>query len=209
MRPLIFVLGIALLGMAAWTSFRLLQRPPLEALPVQAEEVNGELPRLWAVPEFTLTERSGKAVTLADLQGSVWVADFFYTSCPGPCPMLSSRLSELAKGFGAEPGVRFVSISSDPEKDTPAVLQKYAEHFHASNRWLFLTGDKTAVYALANQGFRLAVAEEKGAAEPIIHSTKLALVDRQGVVRGFYDGLDSAAGERLRRDMLRLLAEKP
>jgi len=166
------------------------------------------LERLWQVPDFSLTERSGQSVSLADLRGKVWVADFFYTSCPGPCPMMSSRLSEVHKQTRQRSDVRLVSISTDPDKDTPEVLQQYARRFAADEKWLFLTGSKEAIYELANKGFKLAVTDEGGTAtEPITHSTKLVLVDRNGTVRGFYDGTTSDEAKRLVADIERLLNE--
>lgn len=168
-----------------------------------------ELQPLWPVPDFHLTERSAKAVTLSDLKGKVWIADFFYTSCPGPCPMMSSRLSDLHKELGSEADVRFVSISTDPTKDTPDVLNLYAQKFGASGHWLFLTGEKQAIYRLANEGFKLSLTEDPSAAEPITHSTKLALVDRTGVIRGFYEGVGEEDTQRITKHIRRLLAEKP
>lgn len=166
------------------------------------------LERHWQIPDFALMERSGRAVSLANLRGKVWVADFFYTSCPGPCPMMSSRLSEIHKRTRQDADVRLVSISTDPAKDTPEVLQEYAKRFGADEKWLFLTGDKAAIYALANKGFKLGVTDEGGTAtEPITHSTKLVLVDRNGTVRGFYEGTTVEEAKRLVADIERLLKE--
>ena len=183
---------------------------PFEMLPPPSgEPVSAELPKHWSIPDFTLTERSGQPVTLAELRGKVWVADFFYTTCPGPCPMLSSRLSALQETFASEPDLRLVSISTDPAKDTPAVLQQYAAKFKAGPHWLFLTGEKAAIFDLANKGFKLSVTEERNNPEPITHSTKLVLIDRTGTVRGFYDGTTADDSARLIADIKRLLAEKP
>jgi protein SCO1/2 len=167
-----------------------------------------ELQRYWPVPDFSLTERSGEMKGLADLRGKVWVADFFYTTCPGTCPMLSSRLAAVQAKFGGNPEVRLVSIATDPAKDTPEALRAYAERFKAGPNWLFLTGDKQAIFDLANKGFKLSVTEERNNPEPVTHSTKLVLVDRTGTTRGFYEG----AGEtddtpRLMADIERLLRE--
>ncbi|MGB8167811.1 MAG: SCO family protein [Chthoniobacteraceae bacterium] len=163
----------------------------------------------WPVADFTLTERSERPVMLADLKGKVWVADFFYSTCPGPCPMLSSRLSELQEHVGNDERVRLVSISTDPEKDTPEVLRQYAQRFHASERWLFLTGPKAAIQELALNGFKLPFAENPAGPEPIIHSTRLVLVDQAGTIRGLYEGADKDSAARLMRDLHRLLDSKP
>ena len=145
---------------------------------------------------------------LADFAGKVWVADFFYTTCPGPCPMLSSRLSGVQKSLGNDPGVRLVSISVDPDKDTPEVLKTYAERFKAGEHWLFLTGQRDAIYSLAREQFKLPIAEAPAARRSSSHSTRLMLVDKTGAVRGFYEGADDAGVENLVRDIKRLLEEK-
>jgi len=166
------------------------------------------LPKHWNVPEFALTERTGGTVILADFSGKVWVADFFYTTCPGPCPMMSSRLSEVQKQLGTEPNLRLVSISIDPEKDTPDVLKLYAEKFQATDRWLFLTGPKAGIYALARDGFKLPIAEPETPGGQIIHSTRLILIDRLGTIRGFYEATNEAGVNDLIRDIRKLLKEK-
>lgn len=155
------------------------------------------------LPDFQLTERSGKTVALADLKGKVWLADFVYSTCPGPCRMISSRLAGLQTEALKNPGVCLVSVTTDPEHDTPEVLRDYAKHFGAApDRWLFLTGEKAKVYSLIRDGFMLAVVEQPGAEQPIVHSTKLMLVDKKGVVRNFYDGAadDASAEEKQAQD---------
>ena len=166
------------------------------------------LPKHWEIPDFRFTERGGQSIGRADLLGKVWLADFFYTSCPGPCPMMSSRLSALHEKLRDKDNVRLVSISLDPEKDTPEVLRQYATRFKAGPNWLFLTGDKQATYALAEQGFKLAVADVRNSPDPITHSTKLVLVDRDGWVRGFYEGVGEDQTAKLLSDIERFVSEK-
>jgi protein SCO1/2 len=179
-------------------AFEVLQPPPQPAT----------LPHHWQIPDFSLTERSGRTVSLGDLRGKVWVADFFYTTCPGPCPMMTSRLKEIHDQTRGLVDVRLVSISTDPAKDTLDVLGRYAERFGADEKWLFLTGDKAEIYELANKGFKLSVTDEGGTAtEPITHSTKLALVDKNGTARGFYDGTTEEESKRLVTDIERLRQE--
>ena len=166
------------------------------------------LQKYWALPDFNLTERSGQPLRLSDLAGKVWVADFFYSTCPGPCPALTSHLSEVQKALGSSPDVRLVSVSVDPEKDTPDVLKIYAERFKAGEGWFFCTGGKDAIYKLAHDGFKLPIAEGTAEAGPIIHTTRLVLVDRSGTVRGFYEGTTEDGVRDLIRDIRRLLEEK-
>jgi len=143
------------------------------------------------VSDFTLTDRSGRTVSKKDLQGQFWIADFIFTRCSGPCPLLTNRMALLQKELPKE--VRLVSITVDPEYDTPNVLSWYAERYGADReRWLFLTGQKKEVYSLIRQGFHIGV-EESGSADPgnaFIHSTLFALVDPQGVIRAIYHGDD-------------------
>jgi len=100
------------------------------------------------VPEFTLINQEGKNFGSADLRGKIWIADFVYTTCPGPCPMISNRMSEIQEPL-KNTDVHLVSFSVDPEKDTPKVLQGYAEKLGAEmGRWDFLTGPKSTIYNL-------------------------------------------------------------
>lgn len=165
------------------------------------------LPKYKAVPDFNLTERSGQPLNRSDLLGKVWLADFIYTACPGPCPMLSSRFSALQKEALQHPDVRLVSISIDPEKDTPAVLREYAAHFGASDGWLFLTGPKQQVRDLVTSGFMQSVVEQNDPATPIVHATGLALVDRNGIMRAFYEGTEKDNDAAILRDIERLRRE--
>jgi protein SCO1/2 len=180
---------------------------PFEVLSKPA--VPQTLPAYWPMPAFSLTERSGEALSTKDLRGKVCVVDFFYTTCPGPCPMMTSRLSTIQAAVGNLPSVRLVSISADPEKDTPEVLRQYADKFKAGDNWLFLTGEKAAIHDLANKGFKLSIVEMPEAAESITHSTKLVLVDQSGMIRGFYEGAGEDSTPRLVADIHRLIKEQP
>src|SRR5262249_38265445 len=109
---------------------------------------------LGQVPDFALTERSGRVVRRDDLKGHVWVAAFIYTCCEGGCSTLSKNLSALQNRLADCENVRLVSFSVHPEQDTPEVLQKYATDLGADpQRWWFLTGDKPAIYSLIEKGF--------------------------------------------------------
>jgi protein SCO1/2 len=123
--------------------------------------------------------------------------------------MMSSRLSDVHRATSSMPQVRLVSISADPEKDTPEVLRQYAAKFGAGENWLFLTGEKATIYELANKGFKLGVSDGESDTEPITHSTKLVLVDQAGMIRGFYEGLGENAAAQLVADIERLLRENP
>lgn len=162
-------------------------------------------PVLYRLPAFHLVNRDGRATTLKDLAGGPWIADFVFTRCPASCPMMTARMARLDRELPRDLGLRLVSISVDPEHDTPQVLQRYAASFNASDRWLFLTGDGPQIYRLSKEGFKLAVdanpQSTTGTAEPILHSTRFVLVDGEGGIRGFYDGFDEASMKKLERDL--------
>jgi len=208
MRALILILWTA----AALTSCKPPSRGGAAVLSSTAGSAASEdaLKRFWQVPAFELVDQEGRIFNSSQMLGKVWVVDFFYTTCPGPCPALTSRLSEVHRAFGGENRMGFLSISSDPEKDQPPVLKKYAEKFNADARWLFLTGTTKAIFAIANQGFKLSLTRTEGGAEPVTHSTRLVLVDAAGWVRGFYEGVGEEGNEasvRLSEGIRTLLGE--
>src|SRR5438093_441279 len=161
------------------------------------------------VPEFTLINQDGKNFGSADLRGKIWIADFVYSTCPGPCPMISSRMSELQKPL-EKTDVHLVSFTVDPAKDTPPVLRGYAEKLQAEpGRWDFLTGPQSTIYNLSRNGFKLVISdgsEEKGIP---VHSTRMILVDRHGAIRGYYAADEVDAVTKLVADTTHLLREQP
>jgi protein SCO1/2 len=161
------------------------------------------------VPAFQLVNQNGQSFGSAQLTGKIWIADFIYTTCPGPCPMISSRMSELQKPL-EKSDVHLVSFSVDPEKDTPQVLRGYAEKLQADPaRWDFLTGPKSAIYKLSHDGFKLAVSDGSDEQGIPVHSTRMVLVDRYGQIRGYYDATEADAVTKLVADANHLLREQP
>jgi protein SCO1/2 len=161
------------------------------------------------VPPFELVNQNGQPFGSAQLAGKIWIADFIYTTCPGPCPMISSRMSELQKPL-EKSDVHLVSFSVDPEKDTPQVLRAYAEKLQADPaRWDFLTGSKSAIYKLSHDGFKLAVSDGGDEQGIPVHSTRMVLVDRHGQIRGYYDAAEADAATKLLADANHLLREQP
>lgn len=159
------------------------------------------------LPGFVLENRDGQDAGLKDLAGSPWVADFIFTRCPGPCPRMTQVMADLGPKLPA--GVRRVSFTVDPEYDTAPVLDAYAQGFAAPADWYFLTGPREAIWELATAGFKLGVAaagaggpEEQG---PIVHSTRLVLVDGEGGIVGYYDAFDDQGLKRLVADARALI----
>jgi protein SCO1/2 len=162
-----------------------------------------DLGKGYDLGQFQFTERSGRKVTEADLADDVWVASFVFTRCPLSCPKLSKVVSDLQHGPLARSSVKFVSISVDPDFDTPEVLSSYAKTLDADpDRWLFLNGPKAATYDLILKKFHLSVVENsasdpKEGVEAIAHSDRLVLVDRGNRVIGVFASGDREAVGRL------------
>jgi len=181
---------------------------------------------LGVIGDFSLTERSGRPIGRADLLGKVWVADFIFTRCNGPCPAVTGGMARLQKDLAAEKDVRLVSFSVDPEHDTTDVLSTYAGNFGADpERWLFVTGDRDTIFKLLRESFHVGVERNRVSdstpGNAVTHSTRLVLVDRRGHIRGKYyegatDSQDADGTKRfeqsqsqLRQDITALLREQP
>lgn len=154
------------------------------------------------LPPFRLIDQDSAAFTEAALKGKIHVADFFFTRCGSICPKLSSQLSRVQEVFSQQPDVHLVSYSIDPEHDTPAVLRRYAREYDARpGRWTFVTGPQADMYRLALKGYFLPVQQDEdengNPDETFTHSEKLVLVDKEGVIRGYYDGTDKKDVDRL------------
>ncbi|KAA3439128.1 SCO family protein [Rufibacter hautae] len=163
----------------------------------------------YRVPDFQLTSQSGASFSQKDLEGKIYVANFFSTSCQGPCKQMSTQLSRVQDAFRLRPDVRIVSYSQKPEEDSPADLKEYASSFKANpEKWIFLTGQEEQIKALVRNGFRLTSSQDSAAKnvmeEPI---TKFFLVDKEKHVRGIYDGTDAADVDRLITEINVLLSE--
>jgi len=145
------------------------------------------------VPEFTLIAQNGQPFSSHTLQGQIWVADFIYTTCPGPCPRMTSQMREVQDAVAKIPDVKLVSFTVDPANDTPQVLAGYAKvHGASSERWYFLTGPVPTLQMLDRDAFKLGNVD--GTLE---HSTRFALVDRQAHIRGYYETSEATAIPRL------------
>jgi protein SCO1 len=170
------------------------------------------LPILSQVADFTLTNQNGRAVSLDDVRGHVWVADIIFTRCAGPCLKMSRQMRDLQHALPPGSGARLISLTTDPDFDTPPVLKTYGERFDANpDRWWFLTGTKDQIAKLATDSLKLTAIEKKPEqretpVDLFIHSTIMVLVDKQARLRGIYEttgeGVDP---EAVRRQMLAAL----
>jgi len=163
------------------------------------------------LPAFSLLDSAGEPFGNEQLRGKVSIVSFIFTRCPGMCPAITSQFAVLQQRLANttfDDDIQLISISVDPDHDTPDVMAERARLARADpDQWHWVTGQRDAVRSLIRDGFKL-VAEEAtdpNAAEPIIHSGKFVLLDRQGRIRGYYDGLDAASRHAMWNDMRRLL----
>jgi protein SCO1/2 len=153
------------------------------------------------VPPFQLTNQQGLAFDRSALDGHVWIADFIFTTCQASCPRMSARMRALEKS--ADPAVRFVSFTVDPDSDTPPVLAAYAKRFEADDaRWAFLTGDKTTLNMLDRDAFKLS-----SIGVDMDHSTRFVLIDKRARIRGYYGITDDDSMAKISKDAARLEKE--
>lgn len=197
------VLGsaVALAGLAAaWYLF--------------ADGGGSELPIYWHAPDFALVDQRGDTLRSAELRGTPWLASFVFTNCTGVCPMISGRMARLRDTLAARgdlPGrIRLVSITVDPARDTPEVLERYAERFGGSppSEWAFLTGGSPdSIRSMIQNGFRVSAVDPgqmpAGATSDyqVQHSPRILLVDRTGRVRGTYDAIEQGLVGRVLADL--------
>jgi protein SCO1/2 len=155
---------------------------------------------LGRVADFSLTNEEGQAASLAALTNHVWVADIIFTRCSGPCPRMTAQMRSLETLLPAGSNARLVTLTTDPDYDSPAVLKKYGEHFGADfSRWTFLTGSKAQIAGLASDSLKLSAVpvkaeDRRNDSDLFIHTTIFVLVDKHARLRGIFetggDGVD-------------------
>lgn len=161
------------------------------------------------IPSFVLTNQNGETFSSSVLKNKIYVANFFFTRCTIICPKLNSQVNRVADAFTNDSNIHFISISVDPKFDQADILKTYSNRFDTANKnWHFLTGEKKAIYPLILKGFHVPLADAseydqaiKNPDETFIHSERLVLVDKEGVIRGFYDGTDRKEVDRLIMEM--------
>lgn len=168
------------------------------------------------VPDFSFTDQNGKTITNQDYQGKVYVVEFFFTTCPDICPIMTENMIKIQNEFLGNPNVGIASFTIDPNHDTPEVLNEYAKTKGITKlQWHLLTGDKEQIFKLANEGFNLYVGEIPDTESGFEHSGFFALIDQEGNIRSrkdendnpliYYDGLDLKNIQMLKEDIKKLL----
>lgn len=161
------------------------------------------LPVIGSIPEFEFIDSEGQSVNLNTLKGKVWVADFIFTTCTMACPIMTDNMNTIHKKYKKNDDLRLVSISVYPEYDTPEVLKEYASLYNANtDKWHFLTGKETTVKNVIKNGFKIGDYEDI-----IFHSEKFALVDKNGMIRSYYNGMKTEDMDKLKKDINRLLKQ--
>jgi protein SCO1/2 len=164
------------------------------------------MPVYGAMPVFSLTAEDRRTVTPREFYGKVVIADFIFTTCAGPCPIMSGHMAEMQQDLADDRDIRLVSFTVDPEHDTPDVLAQYASLYGAKkDRWTFLTGDKHKILDMIRNDFHLAVSNDSNA---IAHSTKFVLIDKHSNIRGYYDSDETDSMNKLLADAKRLAKER-
>ncbi|HYI95561.1 MAG TPA: SCO family protein [Bryobacteraceae bacterium] len=160
------------------------------------------LPSFGVVPDFKLTDQSNRAFdSKLQLDGRVWVANFIFTTCSGPCPRMTAQFKKLRDEVADDPKLRMVSFTIDPARDTPEALATYARNFGANpDKWFFLTGAQKDLHELSRNAFMLGDIDGN-----LEHSSRFVLVDTQSRIRGFYDSADQEGLQKLTTDLRALL----
>ena len=161
------------------------------------------LPVIGEIPSFHLVDQNDDMFTLQNMEGKVWLADFIFTTCAGPCPIRTERMKTVQKDFKDYENMRFVSFTVNPDYDTPEILSDYADRNRIdTSTWSFVTGNYEDIQSLVGEGFKMGDVEEI-----VFHSTQFALVDDKGIVRGYYSGIEPSEHKLLKRDIKYLLKQ--
>lgn len=161
------------------------------------------------IPKFSFLNQENKVITNETFRNKIYIADFFFLSCPTICPKMTKSMKRVYDHYAVEKSLLFVSYSIDPNHDTPELLKNYAHLLGVStDRWHFLTGSKEAVYELAVKGFYSPAYPDNENPGNIVHSGGLMLVDRNGHLRGVYDGTSDEETDQLIKDINILIQEK-
>lgn len=211
-----FILFFALLsGVILLLFYRALV--PKKILPIyQPAEVSFELvdsslqhvKKYHKIANFSLTNQNGNRISQRDYQGKIYVADFFFTTCPSICPIMTNNMAYIQSKIMDDPQVKLLSFSVTPEIDSVPQLKKYAlEKGVNDKKWNLLTGDKKEIYTLARKSYFVVKEDGDGGPHDMIHTENFVLVDPEKRIRGYYDGTDKAAMENLLTD-LKILKEE-
>ncbi|MCB0443878.1 MAG: SCO family protein [Flavobacterium sp.] len=187
--------------------------------PGHSETAEDLLMKIGKAPNFSLINQNGETITNKNYDGKVYLVEFFFSTCPTICPIMNKNMVDLQNHFEKQNDFGIVSITINPDYDTPEVLKQHAQHLGVTNpNWNFLTGDKVYIYDLANKGFSIFAGENKESDGGFEHSGLFALIDKKGNIRSrkddfgnpivYYDGIEASGIQALKQDIKVLLEEK-
>lgn len=208
----LFLLVVAA-GVFVYAFFVYDNQKPIRSLPVYGEKSyeskNGKTDTIYhTIQDFSFVNQDGQTVTQKTFDNSVYVTDFFFTTCHTICPVMSTQMERVAEKFKGNPEVKFLSHTVDPDIDTVEQLKRYADQHNAdANQWMLVTGDKKALYDIARTSYLLDASQGDGGPDDFIHTQNFALVDKDRRIRGYYDGTDTTEVNRLIKDIELLLGE--
>ena len=215
---LVVILFIFIIPFGAWLYLRLgVDQPrytlkyygPREAIEVETDGEKSIDTLFHKVSDFMFTTQLGKSLSKADVDGKIYVADFFFTNCMGPCLKMSKQMVRVQEAFRKKENVLILSHTVDPVRDTVDALKAYAETYGAdNNKWYFLTGSKPALYEQARKGYFVTATEGDGGTDDFVHTERFILVDKESHIRGYYDGTDSSQVDMLISDIKFLIWEE-
>lgn len=204
----LFVLLIFILPSAAYFGLQWYNQRYAK-LPVFSQLKTAATKDVDVADDFLLVSQDKKNVSLEQLSNKITVVNFFFTRCPSVCPKMTTNLARVRKQYANDSTIYLYSITVDPENDSTAQLQQYAQRFKLDMRyWDLLTGYKKEIYRLARNGFKVAATDGDGGAGDFIHSEQLILVDPQLRIRGYYKGTDGDQVDQLIHDIKKLKHEK-
>ena len=203
------IISLALMAIGISIAYIMLDEPrplkifsPKDLNPDLVDEDQRDIYKNHLIRNFELVNQNGDTVDNSFLKDKIYVADFFFTTCPTICPVMSNELERVQEEFSGDLDIQIVSHSVQPEYDSPEILKEYAS-LHQANpkQWTFLTGDKAEIYSLARKSYFAVTTEGDGGINDFIHTENFILVDKKKRIRGFYDGTSADDVNRLIKDI--------
>ncbi len=203
------IISFAVMIIGVFIAYKMLDKPmplkiysPKDLNPKLVDEDQRDVYKNHRIRDFKLVNQDGVSVTDSFLKDKIYVADFFFTTCPTICPVMSNELERVQEAFEGDLGIQIVSHTVQPEYDSPEILKEYAALHKANpNQWTFLTGDKSEIYSLARKSYFAVTTEGDGGISDFIHTENFVLVDKKKRIRGFYDGTSADDVNRLIKDI--------
>lgn len=203
---IVFIIAVIGVPLIAFTLVRYIESN-FSGLPYYAEDfskINKDQAK--KVEPFNLVNQEGDTITGDFVEGKVWIACYFFTTCPGICPIMIDGMREIQQEFLKEENLRLVSFTVNPEIDSPEVLKHYAHNRNVNTKqWNFVTGEKRELYRYARKELNLTATDGDGGLQDFIHSDRLVLIDQENYIRGYYDGTETAEVRQLASDITKLL----